>query len=123
MELNLNRSEEKKGLLVKKTWYILSGNVNFSPEELAIIEKHRWSQQILTVYVRDDGVEMPEQAFLARLVIVGRHDERSIHFELFRGGSRSDRFHRGIRPRACKNFAATVNDLDREPDNLLAFVM
>ena len=70
-----------------------------------------------------DRAKMPEESFLARLVIIRRHNEGAIHAQLLGRDRGGDRFARGIRTGAGQHLAATAGDLDREPDDLLALIV
>lgn len=44
MKLTLNRREEKEGLILKSTVYYLDVNLEATPEEMALIRKHKWDE-------------------------------------------------------------------------------
>ena len=64
MKINLNRREEQKGLFSKKIWYYLEFTLEMTAEENALIEKHKWGDDIVVTYKRDDGVEMTDKLFM-----------------------------------------------------------
>lgn len=42
MKLMLNRREEKEGLIMKSSVYYLDVTIETTPEEMALIKKHKW---------------------------------------------------------------------------------
>jgi hypothetical protein len=44
VKLTLNRSEEQSGLFKKTTTYYLDVSLDATPDELALIQKHRWNE-------------------------------------------------------------------------------
>ena len=70
-----------------------------------------------------DRLEMPEEAFLARLVVIWSDDECAIHAHLLRGHRGGDRFARGIRTGARQHLATAVRNRHCQANHLLALVV
>ncbi len=70
-----------------------------------------------------DRPKMPEQTFLARLVVIGRHDQHAIDAHFFRGLSRLDRGARGIRSSPGQHLAAAFRHFKGDANHLFAFVL
>jgi hypothetical protein len=47
MKLQINRREEKKGLIFKKPVYFIDVNLEVTPEEAALIKKHKWDSIVM----------------------------------------------------------------------------
>lgn len=47
MKVNINSKEIQKGLIFKKTYYMVTCAVDFTPEEKAIIKKHNMNRLII----------------------------------------------------------------------------
>jgi hypothetical protein len=47
MKLTLNRREEQEGIFKKSPVYYLDLNLEVTPEEMALIKKHKWDQMLL----------------------------------------------------------------------------
>jgi len=47
MKLTLDRREEREGLILKSTVYYLDVNLEATPEEMALIRKHKWDARPL----------------------------------------------------------------------------
>ncbi len=47
MKLTLNRTEEQAGLFKKSTVYYLDVTLEATPEEMALIKKHKWDEMPL----------------------------------------------------------------------------
>jgi hypothetical protein len=45
MKLTLNRREEKEGLIMKSPVYYLDVNLEATPDEMALIKKHKWDER------------------------------------------------------------------------------
>ena len=70
-----------------------------------------------------DRVEMPEQAFLARLVVIRRNDQSAIEAQLFRGDCGRDCLARGIRTRSRQHLTAAARDLQGQADDLFPLIV
>src|SRR5438270_10595601 len=66
---------------------------------------------------------MPEQTFLARLVVIRRYEQHSIDAHFFRGASCRDRSARGIRTGPRQDLATAFRHFNGEANDLLAFVV
>ena len=47
MKLKIDRREEKKGIIFKKPVYFIDVALEFTPEELALIKKHKWETIVM----------------------------------------------------------------------------
>lgn len=50
MKLTIDRREVQEGLIFKKTCYWLDYNLEMSPEEMQLIDKHKWGDLSLAMY-------------------------------------------------------------------------
>jgi hypothetical protein len=59
MKLQINRREEKQGLVFKKPLYIIDVTLEVTPEEAALIKKHKWGDIVMANLQRTSKLEIP----------------------------------------------------------------
>jgi hypothetical protein len=68
MKLTLNRREEKEGLIIKSSVYYLDVNLEMTPEEMALIKKHKWDNMPMCEGMFKTGavIELSVRSFVGK---------------------------------------------------------
>jgi hypothetical protein len=64
MKLTMNRTEIQEGFVFKKTIYILDYTAEATPEEMSIIEKHKWKDLVAITWIAEDGRQREDKVFM-----------------------------------------------------------
>lgn len=72
MQITINHEESTTGILNKKTFYNVVLNINFSHEELAIIDKHKLHNSLLYTVPSPMGEDYSQEVRIGLLVKRGK---------------------------------------------------